>query len=252
MTTTHKIAAYLDPLLRIDRFKDSSNNGLQVANSSRVARICCGVDASLEFFHEAHRRGAGFLICHHGLSWGDSLKRLTGLNYRRIKFLMQHDMALYAAHLPLDAHPTYGNNACLAKALGLRQLKPFGLYHDQTIGLRGTLPAPLSFQRLADRLARVIRHEVTALDFGRPKVRTVAMVVGGGAVGVEEAVQLGMDVYLSGEPHLSAYNTLRDAGLNGLFGGHYATESFGVQALGKLLARRFGVDAQFIDLAVPY
>lgn len=252
MTTTHHIAAYLDDLLKTDQFRDSSNNGLQVANSGRVARVCCGVDASLDFFHKAQRRGAGLLICHHGLSWDDSLKRLTGLNYERVSFLVKHDLALYASHLPLDAHPTHGNNVCMAKALGLRQLKPFGVYHGQTIGVRGTLPTPMSLTRFADRLQRITRQKVTVLDFGRPQVRTVAMVVGGGAAGVEEAAQLGVDVYLSGETGLVAYNTVRDLKMNALFGGHYATESLGVQALGKVLARQFGVKAEFINLAVPF
>jgi dinuclear metal center YbgI/SA1388 family protein len=252
MTTPPRIAAYLDQQLKVDQFKDSSNNGLQVANSGRVDRVCCGVDASLDFFREAHRRGAGLLVCHHGLSWGDSLKRLTGLNYRLVSFLLRHDLALYAAHLPLDAHPTLGNNVCLARALGLRQLRPFGRYHEQVIGIRGALPSPLSLTQLAGRLKRITRQEVTVFDFGRPKVRTVAMVVGSGSVGVEEAAQLGVDVYLSGEPSLAAYNTIRDLGMNALFGGHYATESLGVQAVGKLLTRRFGVPAEFIDLAVPF
>jgi dinuclear metal center YbgI/SA1388 family protein len=252
MTTTPRIAAYLDHLLKVDRFQDDSNNGLQVGNSGRVARVCCGVDASLDFFKEAQRRGAGLLVCHHGVSWGDSLKRLTELNYQRVSFLMKHDLALYAVHLPLDAHPTLGNNACMARALGLRQLKPFGAYHGQMIGLRGTLPAPLPLARFADRLKRITRQPVTVLDFGRPKVRTVALVVGGGTSCVPEAARLGVDVFLSGEFNLAAYNTIRDLGMNALFGGHYATESLGVQALGKQLTRRFGVQAEFIDLAVPF
>ncbi len=250
--TTPQLAVYLDRLLKVDRFHDDSNNGLQVGNSGRVGRVCCGVDASLEFFEEALRRGAGLLICHHGLSWGDSLKRLTGLNYRRVSFLMKHDLALYAVHLPLDAHPTCGNNACMAKALGLRQIKPFGSYHGRTIGLRGVLPSPLSLAQFADRLQRITRQPVKVLDFGRPKVRTVALVVGGGAGCAEEAANLGMDAYLSGEFNLAGYNTARDLNLNVLLGGHYATESFGVQALGKQLTRRFGVRAEFIDLAVPF
>ncbi len=252
MSRTPLIADYLDRLLAVGRFRDDSNNGLQVGNSGRVDRVCCGVDASLEFFQEARRRGAGLLVCHHGLSWGDSLKRLTGLNYQRVSFLMKHDMALYAAHLPLDAHPTHGNNACMARALGLRQLKPFGVYHEQTIGIRGVVPAPISLRQFAARLQRITRQPVKVLDFGRPKVRTVAIVVGGGADCAEQTASLGVDVYLSGEFNLAGYVTARDLKLNVVLGGHYATESLGVQALGKALTRRFGVKAEFIDLAVPF
>ena len=252
MTTVRQIVAFLDGLLQADRFHDDSNNGLQVENSGRVARVCCGVDASLEFFQEAHRRGAGLVLCHHGLSWGDSLKRITDLNYRRVGFLIKNDIALYACHIPLDAHARYGNNACMARALGLRQLKPFGAYHGNAIGLRGTLPAAMPLAKLAARLKQVTGNAVTVMDYGKPTVRTVSMVVGGGAVGLEVAARLGPDGYLSGEPNLSAYTKARDLGMNALFGGHYATESFGVQALGKLLARRFGVRAEFVDLGVTF
>ncbi len=252
MTTVRQIVAFLDELLQPGSFQDSSNNGLQVENSGRVERVCCGVDASLEFFQEAERREAGLVICHHGLSWGDSLKRITDLNYRRVGFLLKNDLALYACHIPLDAHPRYGNNACMAKALGLRQLKPFGAYHGRDIGFRGTLPAAMTLTKLAARLQQITGNAVTVMDYGKPTVRTVAMVVGGGAVALDEAARLGVDVYLSGEPNLGAYTMARDLGMNALFGGHYATETFGVQALGKLLARRFGVQAEFIDLKVPF
>ncbi len=246
------IVAFLDGLLQPDRFQDSSNNGLQVENSGRVGLVCCGVDASMDFFREAQRRGAGLVLCHHGLSWGDSLKRITHLNYQRVSFLIKHDIAVYAAHLPLDAHPRYGNNACVARALGLRQLKPFGMHQGQAVGLRGTLAAPVPLRRLAARLERTIGNQVTVLDFGKSTIRTVAMVVGGGAVGIEEAARLGVDVYLSGEPGLGAYNTARHYQMNALFGGHYATESLGVQALGKLLTRRFGVRTEFVDLGIRF
>ena len=252
MTTVRPIVAFLDGLLNAESFHDSSNNGLQVENSGRVDLVCCGVDASLEFFQEAHRRGAGLVICHHGLSWGDSLKRITDLNYRRVGFLLKNDIALYACHIALDAHPRYGNNACMAKALGLRQIKPFGAYHGRDIGLRGTLPVAMPLAKLAAKLKQVTGNDVIVLPHGKATVRTVAMVVGGGAVGLEEAARLGVDVYLSGEPNLGARNTACDLGMNALFGGHYATESLGVQALGKLLTRRFGVRSEFIDLGLPF
>ena len=252
MTTVQPIVSFLDGLLKAGDFQDSSNNGLQVENSGRVDLVCCGVDASLEFFQEAHRRGAGLVICHHGLSWGDSLKRITDLNYRRVGFLLRNDIALYACHIPLDAHPRYGNNACMAKALGLRQLKPFGAYHGRDIGVRGTLSVAMPLAKLAARLKQVMGNEVIAMPYGKATVRTVAMVVGGGAVGLDEAARLGVDVYLSGEPNLAACNVARDLGMNALFGGHYATESLGVQALGKLLTRRFGVRTAFVDLGITF
>ena len=107
MRTAMQLAAFLDRELRVADFADTSHNGLQVGNSAPIRRICCGVDASAEFFEESLKRGANFLVCHHGISWGDSLRRITGLNYERVSFLIRNNMALYACHLPLDAHPRH-------------------------------------------------------------------------------------------------------------------------------------------------
>ncbi len=252
MTKLGDVAGFLDRELKIDEFEDASNNGLQVQNSGVVRRICCGVDASLEFFQEAQRRGADLVVCHHGLSWGDSLKRITDLNYRRIGFLIRHDMALYASHLPLDAHPTLGNNIGMARALGLRNLKPFGRYHGREIGLQGRLPRPEPLERFAALVKRAVANETQIMPFGRPVVRSVAMVVGGGAVGLEEAARAGVDVPLSGEPDLNARNMAFDLEINAVFGGHYATECFGVRSLAALLARTFRVKADFVPLGIAY
>ena len=137
MTSLEIIVSFLNRELNIKAFSDDAHNGLQVENIGKIARVCVGVDASLAFFEEAAKRKADLVICHHGLSWGDSLKRITGLNYRRLKLLIDNDMALYACHLPLDAHPRYGNNAQICKAFGLRRLNPFGIYHGTPIGFSG-------------------------------------------------------------------------------------------------------------------
>ncbi|MBN1652872.1 MAG: Nif3-like dinuclear metal center hexameric protein [Deltaproteobacteria bacterium] len=123
-----QITDFLDKQLAISDYQDSSHNGLQVENRREIKQVCCGVDASMEFFQAARAAGANLLICHHGLSWDVSLKRITGLNYERVSYLIGNDMALYACHLPLDAHPRLGNNAQICKALGLVELKPFGVY----------------------------------------------------------------------------------------------------------------------------
>jgi len=252
MPTSQTIAAFLNSALRIARFTDTSNNGLQVANTGNSVHVACGVDASLEFFKAARARGADMVVCHHGLSWGDSLKYITGLNHQRLKFLIDNDMALYACHLPLDAHPRLGNNAGMARALGLRELKPFGLYHGASIGVRGRLPRPLPLARFVKMVERAAGNEARLMAFGRPTVRSVAMVVGGGAVGLEEAAGAGVDVYLSGEPSLAAYTTASDLGMNAVFAGHYATETFGVKALAILIAKKFKVRTAFIPMGVRY
>ncbi len=252
MTALKTIVTFLDQELQISRFKDSSHNGLQVENTGKIRKVCCGVDASMETFEAARDRGANLLICHHGLSWGDSLAHITDLNYRRIKFLMEHNIALYASHLPLDAHPRYGNNAGIAKALGLRNLKPFGLYNGTHIGFAGSLPKPISYSTLKKKVSTATRSTLQTMDFGKQKVQTVAVISGGAASEVAEAGQKGIDVYISGEPGLVAYSLAQEYGVNAIFAGHYATEVFGVRTLGEVLAKHFSVKAEFIELNVPF
>jgi dinuclear metal center YbgI/SA1388 family protein len=252
MPTLRMITDFLDRELKISEFSDASNNGLQVQNSGQVDRIACSVDGSMESFEAAQARGADLVICHHGISWGDSLKQITGLNYQRVSYLVKHDMALYACHLPLDAHPVHGNNAQICKALGLQALKPFGLYGDTELGFEGKLPRTMSYEQFKRKVARTMGNEPDCMDFGKDKVRTVAVVSGGAAGEVDEAGRKGLDVYLSGEPALVAYSLAQEYGINAVFAGHYATETFGVRALGKLLTRRFKVPHTFIDLGIPF
>lgn len=249
---TLQIAAFLNKELDVASFEDVSHNGLQVQNSGSVHRVCTGVDASIEFFEEAAKRGGDFLICHHGISWGDSLSRITELNYRRIRFLMDHDMALYACHLPLDAHPRYGNNALICRALGLIKLKTFGKYGNKDIGFMGQLARPMRYSALKKKIRKVVGNELQTMDFGKKTVRTVAVVSGGAAEGVEEAGKKGIDVFITGESKLHAYGLSQEYGLNSVFAGHYATEVFGVRALGELVTRRFKVESQFINLGVTF
>jgi len=252
MTTLKTIVTFLDRELEIATFKDSSHNGLQVENSGRISRVCCGVDASMETFEAAQTQGAELLICHHGLSWGESLAHITDLNYRRIRFLIEHDMALYACHLPLDAHPRYGNNAGIVKALGLRNLKPFGLYNGRQIGFAGRLAKPVSYASFKKQVSAATGAALQTMDFGKPRVQTVAVVSGGAAAEIAEAGQKGIDVYVSGEPALTAYSLAQEYGVNAIFAGHYATEVFGVRSLGEVLQSRFAVKAEFINLNVPF
>ncbi|MCK5851376.1 MAG: Nif3-like dinuclear metal center hexameric protein [Kiritimatiellae bacterium] len=253
MTKLKTIVGFLDRELRIDEFKDSSNNGLQVENSGKIKKVCCGVDASMEFFEAAASKGADLLICHHGMSWGDSLAHITDLNYKRIKFLMEHDMALYASHLPLDAHARYGNNAGIAKALGLGKLKPFGMYNGSYIGFEGCLSKPMGYAAFKKKVSGAMGGaKLHTKDFGKKKVQTVAIVSGGAAGEVAEAGQKGIDVYLSGEPALVAYSLAQEYGINAIFASHYTTEVFGVRALGDLLQKKFAVKAEFLNFNIPF
>ncbi|MFC1497485.1 Nif3-like dinuclear metal center hexameric protein [Verrucomicrobiota bacterium] len=251
----NKIVGFLDKELNIASFEDDSHNGLQVENSGMVTKIACGVDASLEFFQEAKKRGANLVICHHGISWGDSLKRITEINYKRISFLIKNDIALYACHLPLDAHPVYGNNALICKALKLKNIKPFGVYKGKAVGFRGKLSKPMpykNFKKLVADINGIKMKELRTMDFGKKTIKSVAVVSGAAADKLEDVGHMGIDVYVSGEPTLTAYHAAQEYKTNAIFAGHYATEVFGVKAVAKLLKQKFKIKAEFIDMKIPY
>ena len=181
MDKTELLAALADKFA-IDTFSDYSNNGLQVdSRRKEIQKVVTGVDATLPLFKAAAEAGADLVICHHGISWGDSLKRLTGLNYELIKFLMDNDLALWACHLPLDAHAELGNNAGICKALGLVERKPFGEYHGNTIGFSGRLPSPMPRDAFANLVRDKIGKNLHTALFGKDSIETVGVISGGAA-----------------------------------------------------------------------
>jgi dinuclear metal center YbgI/SA1388 family protein len=242
----------LDSTLNIGAFSDASNNGLQLANSGTVSRVLTGVDASLRLLQEAAARGADCVVCHHGLSWGDSLKRLTGLNHRLVSFAIEHDIAVYAAHLPLDAHPRYGNNAQLCKALGLTRLTPAFAYHGETIGFAASYAKAIPFEIFCDLVRKAVNPDLRALAFGSRTVKTVGVVSGGASDMIGQSADLGLDAYLTGEPSLLGYNLAENLMQNVIFAGHYATETFGVHALAALITRRLKLPTDFVDFKITY
>ncbi len=248
MADLKRIVELLDREMRIEDYPDASHNGLQVENRGRITKVCCGVDASMEFFEKARARGADMVLCHHGISWGDSLKRITGLHYRRLSFLIGNNIALYACHIPLDAHSRMGNNALLCRALGISGRKRFGDYRGKPIGYHGQLRRSEKISQFRKRVEGVLGREVRSLEFGTKTVHKVGVVSGGGSDWIEEAARLGLDAFLTGEATLEGYNLARDCGINVIFGGHYATESFGVRALGSALERAFSVQSEFVDM----
>ncbi len=247
------IAALLDGELQLGAWRDASDNGLQVAGEGPVTRVATAVDASLETFEAAVAAGAQMLLVHHGLSWNGSLARVTGLNRKALAYLLSHNLALYAAHLPLDAHPRLGNNAQLARALGLTELRSFMAYHGQKIGFAGRLPRAMTRQAFEAAVRGAVKpRQVVRFDYGPEEIRTVGICSGGAPEGVEEAAREGLDVYLCGEANLVAYNLAKQWGANALFAGHYATERFGVRALGAWLAERTGLAVEFLDFDLPW
>jgi dinuclear metal center YbgI/SA1388 family protein len=243
---------YLDRYLEIARFSDASANGLQVENSGRVDKVGLAVDASLAAIGMAANAGCGFLLVHHGLTWGEPLL-IRGHHYRRIRALITADLALYAAHLPLDAHPEVGHNVRIARALGLSDTRPFGLYAGSFVGVQGLLSRQLSREEALLHCRKEVGPETTCFWFGPESIARVGIVSGSATDPAlfEEAARAGIDLFVTGEPKHAAYNLASEIGLNIFYGGHYRTETFGVRALGSHLAERFGLTVEYLETGCP-
>jgi dinuclear metal center YbgI/SA1388 family protein len=239
-----KIVEYCDRLLRIAEVNDYEGafNGLQVQNKGSVRRIAAAVDATLSTARLAVERGADLLIAHHGLFW-NTRQPWTGANYDLLRFLLENDLAVYSAHLPLDLHPKLGNNALLCQALGFGKLEPFFFDKNQHLGFQ--TKAAISRAELAKRLGRAVGGKVTVLPGGEEICRRIGVVTGG--AGSQLKAAKGVDTFITGEgPHWT-YGLAEELRMNVLYGGHYATETFGVKALGAEVSKRFRVPWEFVD-----
>ena len=227
---------------------DASLNGLQVERAdAEVKRIACAVDACMETFVRAAAWKADVLIVHHGLFWGPSLA-VRRSHYARIRFLMEHDIALYAVHLPLDTHASLGNNAGIARKLELDDVTPFGEYKGVRIGMKGRLPVNLSMDEVISKL-EFDRDTCTAiLPFGCNTVSTVGIVSGGGTHEIDQAVDERLDLYITGDASHTMYHYCLEESINLLCGGHYQTETFGVRSVADFLERETDLESTFIDV----
>jgi dinuclear metal center YbgI/SA1388 family protein len=242
------LEAYLDQYLEIGRFRDYCPNGLQVEGRDSVAAIVTGVTASLALIEQAIAAHADALLVHHGYFWRGEDARLTGVRRRRIGLLLEHDLNLFAYHLPLDAHVEVGNNVALARVLGWRVAGRFG---EQDLGFHGETGEAFTLETFARSIGE--RLERNPLVIGEPgrEVRKVAWCTGAAQSYLEEAVRLGVDVFVSGEISEQTVHLARESGVAFVSAGHHATERYGVAALGAHLAERFGVAHQHIDIPNP-
>ena len=245
-----ELCTFLDNTLGIAAVADVSSNGLQVEGSATVSRVGCTVDACMASYRMAVKQGCDLLLVHHGIIWG-GLARITGPVYRQVKYLADHSLNLYAAHLPLDLHPVFGNNARLADLLRLEQRKPFGLYKGIAIGFEGTRRSAITRDALVDLLCRALNTECTVLPFGPERIKRIAVVSGGAAGELPEAIEKGIDCYITGESSHENYHAALESNINVLYAGHYHTEKGGVQALGELISREFGIPTDFLDIPTP-
>lgn len=243
-----ELQRYLDVLLDAGRFEDYCPNGLQVEGRAEVRRIVAGVSASQVLIDAALERGADALLVHHGWFWRGEDGRVTGFRRHRLKALLAHDISLLAYHLPLDAHPEFGNNAQIALRLGWTAEGRFG---EQDLGWLGSLPEALPAELLARRVATAFgRQPLLVAGDGRP-IRRVAWCSGGAQNLFEAAIAEGVDAYLSGEISEQHVHLARETGVAYIAGGHHASERFGVQALAGHLAGHFALDCEFVDVDNP-
>jgi dinuclear metal center YbgI/SA1388 family protein len=241
-----EIVGHLDEYLRHAEIPDYEGalNGLQVENGGRVTKVGAAVDASARTVREAVRRGCDLLLVHHGLFWG-GVQPLTGRQYARVKPLLEHGIAVYASHLPLDAHPEVGNNALLCRALGIEPEGRFGEYKGAELGYWGSVT--LKREALAARLDEVLGGRIHMMPFGPEVVRRVGVITGGAGSMIEVARQAGLDAFITGEGAHHTHFDAEEGGINVFYGGHYATETWGVKALAGYLEERYGLPWEFID-----
>jgi dinuclear metal center YbgI/SA1388 family protein len=252
MTHIDELIAHLDDLLDPGAFRDYGPNGLQVPGRTEIERVVSGVSAHRELIERALGLRADLVLVHHGLFWDFHPTGLTPALAERLRPLFKHDVNLAAYHLPLDAHPEVGNNALLAAELGCEAHEPFGDHRGAPIGRAGRFPDEgVPIAELTARVAEVCGQPPLVFDAGPELVRSIGIVSGAGAGSLPEAVARGLDALLTGEPREHVMADAREAGVHFIAAGHYATETFGVRALGARLAREFAVEHVFVDVPNP-
>jgi dinuclear metal center YbgI/SA1388 family protein len=240
------LANHCDALLDSAAVEDypGAVNGLQVENGGTVTKIAAAVDGSLATIRKAIEAQADLLIVHHGLFWSPS-HPWTGKRYELLRLLLDNNIAVYSSHLPLDAHPKLGNNAQLCAALGLKKLKPFFFEKGRHLGFKAE--ARIEFARLTSLLERAVAEKATVLACGPQVCRSIGVVTGGAGAELKKAAKEGVDTFITGEgPHWT-FPLAEELGVNVIYGGHYATETFGVKALSAHLSKKYGVPWVFVD-----
>lgn len=246
MADRDEILEFAAEFLELDAYPDGGPMGMQVAGAREVGRIVCGVSASLELFERAGAAGAQMVLVHHGLLWDSDPRVIDDAFRRRLKALIEPEITLAAYHLALDAHPEVGNNALLARELGVKTEDRFA-----SIGFGGPLSKPTSVEEFTTRVRVALGSEPLVFAHGPDRIERAAIVTGGAGKHVADAAREGYDLFLTGEPEEPSMHTARELGIHFMAAGHYATERIGIRALTRKLAEEFDLDWEFVDLPNP-
>jgi dinuclear metal center YbgI/SA1388 family protein len=245
MIRTEDIVNYCDQRTKISEIKDfpGAFNGLQIQNLGTISKIGASVDAGLVPFQNAISKGIDYIITHHGLFWSPPFP-ITGPAYQKVKLCLDHNLAVYGSHLPLDCHPEIGNNAILAQKLGLLPTSSFIPYEGVDIGL--ITKNTQSKKDLSNRLESLFPKGINSMEFGTEKPSTIAILTGSGQSAVDKILNAGTDTLITGELKQQHFNLAQELKLNLYACGHYATETFGVDALAQEVAEKFDLPYEFI------
>lgn len=246
------LVAYLNECLQPGKFQDYCPNGLQVEGKAQIIRLVTGVTANQALIDQAVAWGADAILVHHGYFWKGEAQEVVGMKRRRLAALLANDISLLAYHLPLDAHPELGNNACFGRVLGMTSMEALEPEVSDALGCIGSLPQALSVEDIAGTLTRQTGREPLYIGAGMAdKVQRIAWCTGAAQGYIDAAVAAGAQLYVTGEVSEQTVHTAREEGIHFLAAGHHATERYGVQAVGANLAGKFGIEHRFIDIDNP-
>jgi dinuclear metal center YbgI/SA1388 family protein len=243
---------YIEEYLQLKAYpQDPSQNGIQVQNSKpkekAIQKIAYAVDACQASIEKAIEIGADILFVHHGLFWGKEAV-LKGLHYNRIASLIQNDLALYAVHIPLDAHPEVGHNASIVKHLGLSNIEGFGSWRSMDIGFKGSFPKSKTLDEVSALLFKGSGKALQTMPFGKTNISSVGVISGGAGGDVWQAVEQNLDLYITGEISHDLYHFVKENNISVIAGGHYHTETFGLKNLLQKIEKDLHITGVFLDI----